>query len=58
MGRRDSMPAELGDMRGADISFAETVARSPTAHTCTTHLVTDARQGPRVEAALRWRGVR
>ena len=51
-------PADFDDMRGADISFVESLARSPTAHRFQAHLVTEPRQAPRVQAALDEMGIR
>jgi hypothetical protein len=45
-------------MRGADVSFAESVARSLDARRLTTFLVTDPQQAPRVRNAMRDMGVR
>ena len=52
-----SFPSCLEDLRGADVSFIEDLARAPAAHRFRTLLVTPARQARRVEAVLYEMGV-
>ena len=52
-----SIPETLDEMRGADLSFAEHVRRSPTSHHVSTSLVTDQRTAARLRAALAEMGI-
>jgi hypothetical protein len=51
------MPVEFAGMRGADVAFAERIARSPSAHRFTTSLVTTETQASRLSGALREMGI-
>ena len=50
-------PTDFDDMRGADMSFVDNVACSPTAHRYQTTLVTSETHATRLEPALRELGV-
>ena len=50
-------PASLDGLRGADLSFAEAVRRSSSAHHITTSLVTSQKQATRLEGALHDAGI-
>ena len=51
------MPVDFGDMRGADLAFADRIARSPTAHRLTTSLITTEAQASRLRGALGEMGI-
>src|SRR5882762_8195215 len=51
------VPIDPRDWRGADISFVDQVARSPSAHRCTVILVTAEAQASRLSAAIREIGI-
>ncbi|HEX2647015.1 MAG TPA: hypothetical protein VHO95_07285, partial [Candidatus Dormibacteraeota bacterium] len=53
----NAVPRDFDDMRGADVSFAETVRHSRRAHSVTTFLATETRHSERLKAALREMGV-
>jgi hypothetical protein len=52
------LPADLDEMRGADVCFVERIARSPSSHRFQTRLVTEKRQASRVQSALQEMGIR
>lgn len=51
------MPIDFEDMRGADVAFADRIARSPSAHRFTTSLVTTEVQAARLQGVLREIGI-
>lgn len=57
-GEHRPLPASVDDLRGADLSFVEALARAPTSHRFRTSLVTARRQLARVEGALQEMGIR
>ncbi len=52
-----TMPVEFAGMRGADVAFAEWIARSPAAHRFATSLVTTETQASRLGGVLREMGI-
>jgi hypothetical protein len=53
----EAPPRDFDDMRGADVSFADRLAQSPSAHRFETSLITSRAHGSRLEPALREIGV-
>jgi len=51
-------PADFDDMRGADVSFVDRLAQSPSAHRFETSLITSRAHASRLEPALHELGVR
>ncbi|MFI5283958.1 MAG: VirB4 family type IV secretion system protein [Candidatus Dormibacterales bacterium] len=51
------LPADLGEMRGADMCFVEDISRSTAAHRFSSALVASDAQGPRLESAFRELGL-
>jgi KaiC/GvpD/RAD55 family RecA-like ATPase len=56
-GFTSAIPSGYGDMRGADMCFAEEIRRSHSSHRVTTSLITDAGHSSRVQAALSDMGI-
>ena len=52
-----SVPVDFDDMRGADLSFVDEVARSDSAHRFETSLITSVQHARRIEPALQEIGV-
>ncbi|HVC77499.1 MAG TPA: DUF87 domain-containing protein, partial [Candidatus Micrarchaeaceae archaeon] len=51
------MPTDFGDMRGADVAFADRIARSPSAHRFTTQLIASEAQASRLSGAFDEMGI-